>query len=150
MSGLGISPSSADSIYVMIDPSSSKTQPSQLIHSLLSNLKTEEGNVNVILLRDKITAVARPGEKISLTDKNYFLSLKVALRDENEGKKQAVSVKSVDLKQFLDPEELASQAVKLNLSLMKWRAAPSLDLSFTEEVKCLLFGSGSLGCQVAR
>ena len=33
---------------------------------------------------------------------------------------------------------------------MKWRQAPDLDLEILKETKCLLLGSGSLGCQVAR
>ena len=83
---------------------------------------------------------------MELGDKSRYLRVAV------KGVKEARSggVKAVDLKQFLDPEELAAQAVTLNLNLMKWRAAPSLDLSFAEDTKCLLFGSGSLGCQVAR
>ncbi len=60
-----------------------------------------------------------------------LLRLRVNERKQ-EGGRKARGVKSVDLKQFLDPEELASQAVKLNLNLMKWRAAPGLDLSFTD------------------
>ena len=38
----------------------------------------------------------------------------------------------------------------LNLKLMKWRQAPELDLEILANTRCLLLGSGSLGCQVAR
>ena len=50
----------------------------------------------------------------------------------------------------MDPANLAEQAVGLNLKLMKWRQAPELNLEVLKETKCLLLGSGSLGCQVAR
>ena len=50
----------------------------------------------------------------------------------------------------MDPSNLAEQAVGLNLKLMKWRQAPDLNLEILKETKCLLLGSGSLGCQVAR
>mmetsp|Transcript_26095 Transcript_26095/g.30119 ORF Transcript_26095/g.30119 Transcript_26095/m.30119 type:complete len:343 (+) Transcript_26095:871-1899(+) len=55
-----------------------------------------------------------------------------------------------DLKGIFDPQALSQSAVGLNLKLMKWRMAPDLDLEAAKGVKCLLLGSGSLGCQIAR
>jgi ubiquitin-like modifier-activating enzyme ATG7 len=40
--------------------------------------------------------------------------------------------------------------VDLNIKLMRWRQLDSLDLGKLHEVKVLLLGAGTLGCQVAR
>ena len=46
----------------------------------------------------------------------------------------------------MDPKVIAEEAVDLNLKLMKWRMVPGLDLDVFKATKCLLLGSGSLGC----
>jgi len=55
-----------------------------------------------------------------------------------------------DISAFMDPHILAQEAVDLNLSLMRWRAAPTLDVGRVSGAKCLLLGAGTLGCAVAR
>ena len=45
---------------------------------------------------------------------------------------------------------LAKQASDLNLSLMKWQAAPGVRLDALAASKVLLLGAGTLGCNVAR
>ncbi|GBF90994.1 ubiquitin-like modifier-activating enzyme [Raphidocelis subcapitata] len=56
----------------------------------------------------------------------------------------------VDLSNLMSPAALAEQAVDLNLRLMRWRAAPSLDIAALASARCLLLGAGTLGCAVAR
>ena len=50
----------------------------------------------------------------------------------------------------MDPESLFKAAANLNLRLMKWRMAPGLDVDKLHEQRVLLFGCGTLGCNVAR
>lgn len=56
----------------------------------------------------------------------------------------------VDMSSTMNKEKLAESAVSLNLKLMKWRIAPDIDLDIIKNQKCLLLGSGTLGCNVAR
>lgn len=56
----------------------------------------------------------------------------------------------VSLASQLDPVTLANDAVDLNLKLMRWRAAPLLDLDRIRKTRCLLLGAGTLGCYTAR
>ncbi|KAF2835109.1 E1-like protein-activating enzyme Gsa7p/Apg7p [Patellaria atrata CBS 101060] len=61
-----------------------------------------------------------------------------------------LSSRLVDLAAYMDPSRLADQAVDLNLKLIKWRIAPSIDLDVIKTTKCLLLGAGTLGSYVAR
>ncbi|XP_052870137.1 uncharacterized protein LOC128275615 [Anopheles cruzii] len=56
----------------------------------------------------------------------------------------------VSLAESMSPKCLAENAINLNLKLMKWRLVPELDLTSIQRTKCLLLGSGTLGCNVAR
>jgi ubiquitin-like modifier-activating enzyme ATG7 len=58
--------------------------------------------------------------------------------------------RTVDLAAYMDPTRLADQAVDLNLKLIKWRIAPSIDLDVIKNTKCLLLGAGTLGSYVSR
>lgn len=60
------------------------------------------------------------------------------------------SIEVAEMASMMNPAALADSSSKLNLSLMKWRMMPSLDLSGITECKALLLGSGTLGCNIAR
>ena len=55
-----------------------------------------------------------------------------------------------NMRASMDPKQLAASSVDLNLKLMKWRMVPDLDLDKLSQMKCVLLGSGTLGCNVAR
>jgi ubiquitin-like modifier-activating enzyme ATG7 len=50
----------------------------------------------------------------------------------------------------MDPIKIAEHFSMLNLKLMKWRILPNLNLDIVKQQRCLLFGSGTLGCAIAR
>ncbi|KAF2495350.1 E1-like protein-activating enzyme Gsa7p/Apg7p [Lophium mytilinum] len=73
---------------------------------------------------------------------------KVTGWERNDGGKIASRV--VDLSEYMDERKLADSAVDLNLKLIKWRIAPTLDLEVIKNAKCLLLGAGTLGSYVSR
>ncbi|KAK7533378.1 uncharacterized protein J3D65DRAFT_635272 [Phyllosticta citribraziliensis] len=73
---------------------------------------------------------------------------KVTGWERNDTKK--LQSRMVDLAAYMDPTRLADQAVDLNLKLIKWRIAPSIDLDVVKNTKCLLLGAGTLGSYVSR
>lgn len=67
-----------------------------------------------------------------------------------KNERQRLGSRQVNLSSSMNPIHLAETAVGLNLKLMKWRLAPEIDLEILENTRCLLFGAGTLGCNVAR
>ncbi|PJF17474.1 Ubiquitin-like modifier-activating enzyme ATG7 [Paramicrosporidium saccamoebae] len=62
----------------------------------------------------------------------------------------AVAPTIVDLAPLMDPRRLAQEAADLNIRLIKWRLLPDLDIDRFKTAKVLLFGAGTLGCNVTR
>ncbi|KAJ1361436.1 hypothetical protein KIN20_020682 [Parelaphostrongylus tenuis] len=50
----------------------------------------------------------------------------------------------VDMRQQFDPKKLMEQSVELNLSLIKWRLVPEMQLDRFTSLKVLIFGAGTL------
>jgi hypothetical protein len=90
-------------------------------------------------------------EKLSKLSESVQLKQSIIMTLQNEGvtsefKPHQLREVSIELKKQMDPASLAEQAVGLNLKLMKWRMLPELNLEVCKSAKCLLLGSGSLGC----
>ncbi|CAM6001542.1 unnamed protein product [Sphagnum balticum] len=114
--------------------------------------------VKLLILKDFL--VVAKDAKITL-NKSLVLTLDLSKstllkKDPNDrypevsGTESFSNVKSVDLRSQLDEKSLASSAVDLNIKLMKWRLLPELNINKVQNLKCLLFGAGTLGCQIAR
>ncbi|CAD5226955.1 unnamed protein product [Bursaphelenchus xylophilus] len=56
----------------------------------------------------------------------------------------------ISLKNVFDPVKLMESAVDMNLKLVRWRLVPELKLSNLTDLKVLIVGSGTLGCNLAR
>jgi molybdopterin/thiamine biosynthesis adenylyltransferase len=107
---------------------------------------TGQTSLNVVLIREKLSKLT---ETVTLKQSIIMTLLNTGSTDVEYKPHQCREV-SIELKKQMDPASLAEQAVGLNLKLMKWRMAPDLNLEVCKSAKCLLLGSGSLGCQVAR
>jgi ubiquitin-like modifier-activating enzyme ATG7 len=131
-----------------LDPS--PKLPSNLLANHVSGrvkqLKNGE-TLNVLLIREKVSKLSK--------EVNLKTSLQLILGNGEPANDQVTMMaidiaktkpKVTELRRFMDPGNLAEQAVGLNLKLMKWRQMPELDLEVLKETKCLLLGSGSLGC----
>ncbi|CUG85182.1 ubiquitin activating E1 enzyme, putative, partial [Bodo saltans] len=60
------------------------------------------------------------------------------------------SITKINMGGVMDSVQLATSSAKLNLSLMKWRMLPELQLEPLQGCKALLLGSGTLGCNIGR
>lgn len=100
----------------------------------------------MVLIREKLSKLT---ETVTLKQ-SIIMTLVNTASETAEFKPYQFRENSIELKKTMDPAHLAEQAVGLNLKLMKWRMAPDLNLEVCKGAKCLLLGSGSLGCQVAR
>ncbi|KAJ3061044.1 Autophagy protein 7, partial [Podochytrium sp. JEL0797] len=136
-----------------VDPSNLSQNPGWPLRNALMLLKRRFNidTLNVVCYREG--AGAGPGES---------LYIQIGMRGELDATTCPKSVgweknstgklgaRLVDLAPMMDPTRLAETAVDLNLKLMRWRIMPELQLEKIAEQKCLLLGSGTLGCYVAR
>ena len=135
-----------------LDPS--PKLPSNLLINHVSRRVKQLKNgavLNVLLVREKISKLSK---QVTLKTSLQLILGNGDPTNEEVAMKEIdfanIKPKETELKRFMDPGNLAEQAVGLNLKLMKWRQMPDLDLQVLKDTKCLLLGSGSLGCQVAR
>ncbi|KAI8071789.1 E1-like protein-activating [Gongronella butleri] len=118
-------------IFGFTDPSSSSDHPGWPARNLLAWIHHTYPGRRVQLLGYR----ERPADKVVAWERS---------------EKRALAPRMVDLAHMMDPTLLASNAVDLNLKLMRWRLMPELDLDKIKATKCLLLGAGTLGCYVAR
>ena len=150
-------------LYVAFsDPSTSGQHPGWTLRNLLAVLyaKLRCSTLNVLAIRVRVN---------NSLEESLAFEVHLADGDSNDSKDRAADSdftpdsvgferneskklipKCVDLSANMDPKKLIEGAVDLNLKLMRWRLMPSLKLEAIGQTKCLLLGSGTLGCNVAR
>ncbi|KAI9704568.1 MAG: Autophagy protein 7 [Bogoriella megaspora] len=149
-----------DRFVCFVDPSTYPKNPGWMLRNLLVLVKQrwKLEKVQVLCYRDthlkrdqsnsiilNLQSTGAPSEETTSKD-TPIPKVTGWERDENNRLRNRM----VDLAAFMDPIRLADQAVDLNLKLIKWRIAPSLDLDVVKNTSCLLLGAGTLGSYVAR
>ena len=144
-------------LLTVADPSSSPSHPGwslrNLVVALTVSLPHKVAGLRLVCLRTHIKA-----GQLSL-DSSLVLSLSSAGPacqempgavgwEKNE--KGQLGPRLANMRSSMDPVRIAESSVDLNLKLMKWRLVPDLDLLKIQNTRCLLLGSGTLGCGVAR
>lgn len=156
-----VNETSGDKLYVAFsDPSTSAQHPGWTLRNLLAvlyaKLRCSTLNVLAVRVRSNNSLEESLAFEVHLADgdstandsrTDEFTPDSVGF-ERNESKK--LIPKCVDLSANMDPKKLIESAVDLNLKLMRWRLMPSLKLEAIGQTKCLLLGSGTLGCNVAR
>ncbi|VDN96239.1 unnamed protein product [Rodentolepis nana] len=137
------------------DPSSHEEYPGWGLRNLLYALSTtvkEPRRIKVLCFRDRYTNQKR------VISSSIILEIEIQpeiLSDEVnfvgwEKHNDKLQPCLANLSASMDPVKLADSAVDLNLKLMLWRFLPNFDLDVLHKTKCLILGSGTLGCNVAR
>ncbi|ESO04833.1 hypothetical protein HELRODRAFT_105102 [Helobdella robusta] len=141
------------------DPSTANSKPGWSLRNLLVLLSTHcydllNGKVRVLCLRDRTSNGVR---HISHSIVLNVCLVRIDPQSDcpnvigwERNSKEQLGPRFLDLSSGMDPYNLSESAVDLNLKLMKWRLVPDLDLEVISNSRCLLLGSGTLGCNVAR
>jgi ubiquitin-like modifier-activating enzyme ATG7 len=146
-----------DQYICFADPSNYSTNPGWMLRNLLVLIRQlwHLNDVQILCYRDTHTRRDQANSLIlHVKSASPAISLsrqempKVTGWERNEQHK--VNARTVDLSEYMDPTRLADQAVDLNLKLIKWRIAPTIDLEVVKNTKCLLLGAGTLGSYVSR
>ncbi|KAI5962514.1 ATG7 [Candida pseudojiufengensis] len=136
---------SKKSVFVFFDSClNADNKPSIQLKNYLYYLAWNEINsLELIVYRNNGTSFTQKLKLESLSNPPKYTGWERT----TEGK---LGPKLADLGLLIDPQQLAKQAVELNLKLMKWRIAPELNLDILKQQKVLLLGAGTLGSYVAR
>ncbi|RAR14606.1 autophagy-related protein 7 [Stemphylium lycopersici] len=161
---------SQDRFICFVDPSTYETNPGWPLRNLLvlirhrwnlrdaqilcyrdTHMRRDQSNSLILQLHsdpDADTAPVSPMLERTNTGPHTPPLPKVAGWERTETGK--LTSRNVDLSEYMDERKLADQAVDLNLKLIKWRIAPTIDLEVIKNCKCLLLGAGTLGTYVSR
>ncbi|KAG1662518.1 hypothetical protein FOA52_000922 [Chlamydomonas sp. UWO 241] len=160
LAALGGGGSGAEVLLAVSDPSSLDGHPGWPLRNLLLAVAMHMGAVRVRVLcvresssgrvdacRSMLLDVTLPPIPPGWCDQAEAPAGVVGWEADDRGR---LLPRKVDLSPLMSPQLLADQAVTLNLRLMRWRAAPDLDIQRVADAKCLLLGAGTLGCAVSR
>ena len=145
--------------FIYCDPSTSTEYPGWPLRNYIALisyhwLRSEKETVEIICYRESSSDGKRSIDhslylKVNLTS-IHSLHTCPKLTGWEKNKHNKFGPRCVNLEQGMDPVKLAESSVNLNLKLMRWRLMPTLDLEKIAKCKCLLLGTGTLGCNVAR
>ncbi|RMZ73592.1 e1 -activating enzyme gsa7p apg7p [Pyrenophora seminiperda CCB06] len=162
---------SQDRFICFADPSTYETNPGWPLRNLLILMRHRWhlNDAQVMCYRDTHTRRDQPNSLILQLHSDPDPALDTAsvvpasvLSDQSQAPKLPkvtgwerteagkLTSRNVDLSEYMDERKLADQAVDLNLKLIKWRIAPTIDLDVIKNCKCLLLGAGTLGTYVSR
>lgn len=144
-----------DQFVAFVDPSTYPEHPGWMLRNLLVLIKRrfKLNRVQILSFRDVHSKRHEARSRIFLLETQPGVAETNVMPRVTGWERNSIgklSPKLTNLTQYMDPIQLADQAVDLNLKLMKWRIAPSLNLDKIKETKCLLLGAGTLGTFVSR
>lgn len=144
-----------DQFVAFVDPSTYPDNPGWMLRNLLVLIKRrfKLDKVQILSYRDVHSQRHQARSRVFLLETQPGESEITVMPRITGWERNSIgklSAKVTSLAQYMDPIQLADQAVDLNLKLMKWRIAPDLNLEKIKETKCLLLGAGTLGSYVSR
>ncbi|CAG8978371.1 hypothetical protein HYALB_00010389 [Hymenoscyphus albidus] len=149
----GVAPE--DQFVAFVDPSTYPDNPGWMLRNLLVLIKRrfKLDKVQILSYRDVHSQRHQARSRVFLLETQQGEPETTVMPRVTGWERNSIgklSAKVTSLAQYMDPIQLADQAVDLNLKLMKWRIAPDLNLEKIKETKCLLLGAGTLGSYVSR
>ncbi|KAJ1995975.1 Autophagy protein 7 [Coemansia spiralis] len=148
-----------------VDPSSHSTRPGWPLRNLLAWVRychPEAARLSVLCFRDAVLASGNvcSSEALRQQSESVVIEIQVTAATDlkaeaqvsgwERNEKQKLAPRVVNLSSTMNPVQLAESALDLNLQLMRWRLAPSVDLAKMAGTRALLVGAGTLGAYTAR
>ncbi|EPY53853.1 ubiquitin-like conjugating enzyme Atg7 [Schizosaccharomyces cryophilus OY26] len=143
-----------DYFIFVVDSFQLQEYPSWPTRNLLAylSIKFNLEKTRIIMYRDGVNSdsLSRSIYLDLVSQKNQDSSQPLSTVGWERNGKGQLGPRVVNLSSLIDPVLLSESASMLNLSLMRWRLVPQLNLGIIQNTKCLLLGAGTLGCGVAR